>query len=310
MSEEAVTFGEGKTLIGIVTDPSGATINRSGTGVILLNPGLVHRVGPGRIYVKIARALVAKGFVVLRFDFSGIGDSGVRIDNLPFEKSAVREACEAMDFLKKTRGISHFILVGGCSGAAVSLRTAGCDPQVRHAVLINFPVAEDEESDATPERLNRTKAHYYWNFALLDPKSWRKLITGKADYRQIIRVLEFQARRRLTAASRPAASETPFAASLRQLADRGVSLTFLCSQGDPVLDDLREAGGDQLKRLCALGTIALEIIPRSDHTFSSLYDQERLLKAIVERVETITSEKIESINVAQIAPDVHEVVCP
>lgn len=292
MNEAAVTFGSKRSLIGIVTDPPAEITNHSRHGVILLNPGLVHRVGPGRIYVKVARALAACGFVALRFDLSGIGDSGVRHDQMPFAKSAVEEAREAIDFLQGTRGVEHVTLLGGCSGAVVSLRTAGCDARVRQAVLINFPAAEDEETDASDQRLNREKAHYYLSFALFRPASWRKVLTGKADYRRIIRVIGDQMRRRLRRTGSAQANHTQFATELSLVAARGVSLVFVCSEGDPTVDDLRKAGGRQLKQLLKQGAVALDVIPRSDHTFSSLADQARLLRKIVVQIETITSEKI------------------
>src|SRR3989442_13379966 len=114
MREQAVLFGEVKSLIGILTDPPMRNGNRPKPAVILLNPGIVHRVAPGRIYVRMARALAAMGFVVLRFDFSGIGDSAVRHDNLPFDKSAVRETQDAMHFWRQ-QGASA---VSSCWAAA------------------------------------------------------------------------------------------------------------------------------------------------------------------------------------------------
>ena len=292
MIEEAARFGEGNSLIGVVTDPPRTHQARPLHGVILLNPGIVHRVGPGRIYVQIARALAVKGFVALRFDFSGIGDSGIRHDQLPFEKSAVSETREAMNFLKMTRGIDRFIVLGGCSGATIALRTAVCDPRVRHAILINFPIAANEEDDATPQQLSRIKAHYYWKYALFHATSWRKLLTGSADYRRIIQTLGFQSRRWFARVAKPRPNDTPFASELLQLTTSGASLTFVCSQGDRTLFDLREAGGRELRRLCARGAVGMEIIPRSDHTFSSLQDQQKLLKAVVDRVRKVTSEHI------------------
>ena len=65
-------------------------------------------------------------------------------------------------------------------------------------------------------------------------------------------------------------------------------LTFLCSQGDPLLDELREAGGDELQRSYALGKVTLDVIPRSDHTFSSLDDHDRLLEVILRRIKTMS----------------------
>src|SRR5499433_2699330 len=143
MKEEAVQFGEGKALVGIVSSVPHVSGNKP--AVLLLNPGIVHRAGPGRIYVKIARALAARGFTVLRFDFSGIGDSAVRLDNRRFEESSVDETRAAMSFLHATRGCDCFILMGGCSGAAVALETAGLDRRAIGVIAINFPARTDEE---------------------------------------------------------------------------------------------------------------------------------------------------------------------
>lgn len=289
MKEEAVLFGKTRSLVGVLTDPPIYNGNGLSPAVILLNPGIVHRVGPGRVYVKMARALAAIGFEVLRFDFSGIGDSGVRRDHLPFEKSAVQEAQDAMDWLSAARGTRHFILLGGCSGAQVALQTACSDPRVVGAVLLNFVLAETSESNADPDRTSRTAGFYYWNFALFDPKSWGKLLTGRANYRNLIRVLGAQARSKLTSAGKTSHESAQFQAQLRLLAGRSVQLTFVCSQGDPCVHDLQEAGGNELKRLCAMGGMTLKIIPRSDHTFSSLSDHERLLQVILERVGSAAS---------------------
>lgn len=287
MREEAVLFGEVQSLVGIVTDP----VTRDGSphrpAVILLNPGIVHRVAPGRVYVRMARALAAMGFVVLRFDFSGIGDSPVRHDTLPFDKSAVRETQDAMHFLKAARGVDRFILLGGCSGARVSLQTTCCDPRVVGAFLINLEISE--EDDQVTDQISRTAAFYYWNFALFNLKSWAKLLTGRADYQKILRALGFQARRQLPAARKMSAESIRLAADLRMLAQRGVCVTFLYAESDPRLNELNDALGHELSQLRALAKVRVEIIPRSDHTFSSLDDQDKLLKKTCELIEGIAS---------------------
>jgi pimeloyl-ACP methyl ester carboxylesterase len=286
MREEAVSFGKVKSLIGIVTDPLSRNGNHLNAAVILLNPGIVHRVAPGRIYVRMARALAAMGFVVLRFDFSGIGDSPVRYDNLPFDKSAVRETQDAMHFLQAIRGAERFILLGGCSGARVALQTACCDPRVVGAFLINLQMSEDDDQGS--DQISRTAAFYYSSFAVFKLKSWCKLLTGKADYRKIVRALGFLARRQLACARKMSPESIQLAANLRMLAERGVCVTFLYAESDPRLNDLREALGRELGQLRALGKVRVEIIPRSDHTFSSLHDQDRLLKRTSELIEAIT----------------------
>jgi pimeloyl-ACP methyl ester carboxylesterase len=286
MREEAVLFGETKSLVGILTDPPMRNGNHPNPAVILLNPGIVHRVAPGRIYVRMARALAAMGFVVLRFDFSGIGDSAVRYDNLPFDKSAVRETQDAMHFLEATRGVGRFILLGGCSGARISLHTACRDPRVVGAFLINLQMNEDEDQNS--DQATRSAAFYYWNFALFNLKSWSKLLTGKADYRNILRAVGFQARTQFASGGKVSAESIQLAANLRMLAERGASVTFLYAESDPRLNDLREAVGRELKQLRALGNVRVQIIPRSDHTFSSLHDQEKLLKEICELIDAVT----------------------
>jgi hypothetical protein len=203
-----------------------------------------------------------------------------------------------MDFLQATRDIKHFIFLGGCSGALISLEIACSDPRVIGAVLINFPIAGDEDGQPNSDLHIRRAAHYYRHYALFDLKSWRNLLTGKTSYRNLSRVLRFQAKRLFLSEKKMSPQMPQFQVSLRRLIDRGVCLIFLCSEGDPLLDDLRQAGGDQLRQLCTLGKAALEIVPRSDHTFSSLDDQERLLASILERINAISSTEHKLMNCA------------
>ena len=137
MKEIAILFGKTKTLVGIISDPPEPDQSKRLPAVILLNTGVIHRVGPNRLSVRMARNLAEEGFVVLRFDFSGIGDSQVRYDDLPFEESVDSEVQDAMDLLAEIRGVDRFVLMGICSGAANSFKTACLDSRVVGAVLIN-----------------------------------------------------------------------------------------------------------------------------------------------------------------------------
>jgi pimeloyl-ACP methyl ester carboxylesterase len=89
------------------------------------------------MHVRLARALATSGFSSLRFDFSGIGDSGQRRDSLAFEESSVAEVREAMDYMAQSRGTKRFILMGLCSGADMSHLTAVEDGRVRGLVFID-----------------------------------------------------------------------------------------------------------------------------------------------------------------------------
>ena len=138
MSERAVRFGDEGRLVGILTEPS----EQMGDGtrvpaLVLLNSGMLHRVGASRLHVTLARALAAEGFATLRFDFSGIGDSDVRRDSLGFRESAVLETRQAMDFLERVRGNRRFVLGGLCSGADTGFWTAGTDARVTGLIQLD-----------------------------------------------------------------------------------------------------------------------------------------------------------------------------
>jgi pimeloyl-ACP methyl ester carboxylesterase len=279
MKEQAVLFGEKRSLVGIVTEPPAGVRPRE-TAAILLNSGVLHRVAPGRINVRLARALADLGLTALRFDFSGIGDSKPRMDNLPFEKSSVDEARRAMDLLESTRGIKRFILLGGCSGARVSLATACHDQRVVAGFLMNFPVAPHDDETVHPILEKRKDEHYYLNLAIRDAQSWRKFFAGEAHYRRILGALAFSLRRRFVSEKAIAAEWAALRRDLDAAVRNGARPVFVCSKGDPSLQDLRKAGGRDLSELCSSGKAEIVVIPRSDHTFSSLYDQARLIEVV------------------------------
>ena len=169
MKEKVFDFGENNSLSGVATLP-GERGKRSKTAVILLNSGLIHRVGPSRLYVKLARLAAEMGFLAFRLDFSGIGDSEVRTDNLPFAKSSVAETQTAMDFLNQKLGVTSFILTGICAGGDVAFETAKCDPRVRAILPIDF-----FNIPSKGYHLQRYKQR------MLRMESWKRLLSGKSD---------------------------------------------------------------------------------------------------------------------------------
>jgi pimeloyl-ACP methyl ester carboxylesterase len=286
MKEETVLLGRRRSLVGVLTHPADNIRLKRSIAVLLLNAGIVHRVGPGRIYVKIARELAERGFTVLRFDFSGIGDSQNRQDELPFHASAVEETQCAIDFLQVEYGIRRFLLLGGCSGASVSLDTASLETRVCGAILINFPSPE-EDGNPDPDSVMRKKSHYVLNFAIRNGESWRRFFAGQVDYKRLASTVLFEIRRRVIPSSNGFATGVGFRALLESLLERGVHPIFVCSAGDARLQDLRRLGGKAFKRMCVEGKIDLTIVPRSDHTFSSLFDHARLINIVREKVEIV-----------------------
>jgi hypothetical protein len=136
VSERACTFGSQGSLVGILCEPHGGSAPRL-PGVLLLNAGLDHHVGPNRLNVDLARHLAGLGFTSLRFDLSGLGDSEPRRDQRSDEERAIADVAEAMDFLGELRGVSGFVVIALCSGVDPAHAVAVRDPRVRGAVFLN-----------------------------------------------------------------------------------------------------------------------------------------------------------------------------
>jgi len=145
-SEEVHRFGLDDGLVGVLALPDGAAPHRR--GVIFLNAGVLHRVGPNRVHVKSARRLAAAGVPSLRFDFSGIGDSAVSADRSAFDDRSFNEVQAAIDLLRSQGRVEEVVLAGICSGAMAAMKAATREPRIVGAVLINPQFDEGSEEAA------------------------------------------------------------------------------------------------------------------------------------------------------------------
>ena len=114
-NEKVATFGKNGSLVGIVSEPK--KINQEKPAVIVLNSGLVHRSGPFRMATNLCRSLGDAGYVSMRFDTSGIGDSSNSDSNEEYEKQLILDVGEAIKYLKGSSGAKKIVLFGICTGA-------------------------------------------------------------------------------------------------------------------------------------------------------------------------------------------------
>lgn len=140
VSERAIVFGSCARMIGVRFESGRWPLP---VRMVLVNSGIVHRVGANRMTVTLARALAEDGIDSLRFDMSGIGESLARTDDLSWEASAPLEIIEAIDQIADEN--SAIVLYGNCGGAAKSLWAAQRDPRVAGLVLTNPPAHPSEE---------------------------------------------------------------------------------------------------------------------------------------------------------------------
>lgn len=136
VTERVVWFGDEENLVAIVSEPSPPS---QVPGVLILNAGVLHRVGPHRLHVHLARSLAARGHRVARLDLSGIGDSRALPGRMTFRESSVADIRTALDSLVAEGDSSGFILFGICSGADNALAAAQADPRICGLVLVDPP---------------------------------------------------------------------------------------------------------------------------------------------------------------------------
>lgn len=148
LMEEPLQFGEGGRLFGILTLPSVPFHNPQELPVfVFFNAGLLHRVGPHRLYVRLARDLSRMGFSSLRVDLAGKGDSPPR-PGLANQQSAAADYEEILRVLESRLAPGPLVLAGLCSGADNAIRLTPKDSRVVGLVLLD-PVCSPDDGFRT-----------------------------------------------------------------------------------------------------------------------------------------------------------------
>jgi pimeloyl-ACP methyl ester carboxylesterase len=277
--EHALLLGAQPRMVGVLARGGGQVSERRRVAVLLLGAGLVHHVGPNRLMVALARRLAGRGFVSLRFDHRGIGDSSPRIDGKPFEACAVEEAREAMDFLAATEGFEAFVLLGICSGAETALGAALEDRRVVGVGMINGGGQGAGGAWDTYE-YSRLQVRHYLTNAMLSIDAWRRALTGRIQYRRLVAALMLRVRNLRGAPEEVAAAAREMARNIEGLAARGVRLLWLHSEKDfsrDYFDTMFPQGIDDLLRT---GHVELECLRFVDHTMTPRHGQERFLARV------------------------------
>ena len=194
---------ESSNLVGMLHQPPpGSAL---GVCVLLLSPGIKGRVGPHRIYSKIAAPLVKSGFHVLRFDFHGLGDSEGAVPeraladvyNAILSGRYVGDTVAAMDWMQQQHGVRRFVGSGLCGGSITALLTAERDERIECLFGIGLPTALEGGSEnwgrvLTQYELSVLRGQYLRK--LMDPKSWLRMLSGRSSYKVIWQAM----RQRLT----------------------------------------------------------------------------------------------------------------
>jgi len=281
-------FGPGGRLAGVVTEPVSSAARD--TGILLLNAGVVHHVGPQRLWVTLARRLAQCGFTVLRFDHAGLGDSLHRDDGLPWDQSSLADVTDAIAWLEQSTPCRQFALLGLCADTLTAFRAAQRDTRVNALVLLTAlledPATVPEEVVA--EAMDRRVGRSYVTQKATSGEAWKRLLTGQVNAGRVIRTIgrtAFAPAR--TAEHRPGTAEA--VAGLERLLRRGTPVSFLYAEPGTVLEYFRMTIEPRLAELRAMGRLDVTVFKGADHTFTARRDQARVVEAIASGLEQTCS---------------------
>lgn len=279
---------------GILTEP--ATRGASRDVVLLLNAGAISRIGPGRLYVTLARRLASHGNIVLRFDICGIGDSPPRAgeaENSVYTPRAQEDIDAALLYLNRRYPDARHHAIGLCSGAYHGFKaTASGTPPLYSMVAIN-PLTffwKEGMSLAEPEfHVAAESARYQASALRLE--SWKKLLRGKVNVRAMLRIFALRLQSTATNVAREIARrlrlplKDDLAAELRAAARARRKIHFIFGSGDPGLVLLKEQGGSStVRRLTRRGALRTTVVPGADHTFTAHWSRLHLLELVTDHI--------------------------
>jgi dienelactone hydrolase len=289
LDEEPVVFGDRHPLFGILTRPPEGARSAARPAVLLLNAGTVHRIGPHRLYVPLARRWARLGFHVLRLDLSGVGDSPAPPgceENLCYPRDAARDVSTALSLLGAASGARRFVLVGLCSGGDHAFRAALADERVGGVVILN-PRTFGVRNDAVIQAHQHAR---YYEGSALRAASWRKVLRGEVDLARVARVMLpklgelWRARGLELLRGGKGSAPTDVPRSLRQLAERGVDTFVLATDKDPGIDYVDTHFGDAMRALRAVPGFRRETVRGTDHTFTSLWAQRHVADLLTDHL--------------------------
>jgi pimeloyl-ACP methyl ester carboxylesterase len=254
--EQAFRFGRARHLVGIAGLPSANAAET--VGVIVLNAGLVHRIGPFRLHVEMTRRLNAYGYPTLRFDLSTIGDSASSGESQTRKQQICADVADAMKLLGEQAACKRFVLIGLCSGSQSAHMVACSDPQVAGAVFL----------DGYAYRTAGYRLRYYLP-RLLDMKRWLRALSR---------------RRRATPAGtgEPAFTVAPLPqevvrADFAGMLQRGLKLCLIYSGGISQYFNHARQFRECFGRVASHPDVFTRFLKEADHTYILTGDRNRLL---------------------------------
>jgi dienelactone hydrolase len=291
---EAVTIPtrRGSRLFGVVSRPAVPPMRHR--AIVISCAGLT-RTGLGDVIRILGERLAERGFLVLRFDPSGTGDSpGDELaDDISLSEYRRRvqdgvftnDIADAVAWVQYTHRPQDVCLLGVCAASASALTVASVVPSVVSRVALLTPVIlYPPRADADVVRDFDAPIRWRGYFRrLVDPAAYGKFFTGRSDYATIAALLKWAVRRphhvlrrlasRLDRTPRPTHPEfSPcFWDGFRGVMARATPMLVLLSElDDETLDFLHEFKQPVIDKHPAYSSLCdVQILRGTDHLLTA-----------------------------------------
>jgi pimeloyl-ACP methyl ester carboxylesterase len=291
-------------LFGILSQPVETTCDAP--TVLILNAGSASRVGPGRLYVDLARRLAGHGFPCLRLDIYGLGDSvcdSVDDENDPYPDTVFRDVALALQELRARFGTKRCVLLGLCSGAYAAFQSAVqlSDSSLVESILINpltYYWRDGMTLDASA--VSRQLKENWWIARATNVGKLWKFVRGKTEvgyvdaarvlwkrgtryFRQLaMPALPLGAVQPISIVGHPTREDLP--TDLSRIAAAGRRLSVFLAENDPGYVIMSYQARKQVRALQRSGVLSFSTISGGDHPFSRRAPREELLHAITDHL--------------------------
>jgi len=275
LAEHPLVLRPRPMLFGIVTLPAKGEVRRR--GVILLNSGGDHHIGPRRLYVSLARDWAKRGYTVLRMDLAGLGDSATlpgQPSNELFPLNAIDDVRLAVESMRSQYGLRDITLAGMCSGASHAVRAGMEGVAVDRVLAINplifFWKDRVDISDVQPWEVVHKPVAYLGRIWSMD--SWRRLLFGDVSIWRVAQIYLHRPMLAVKSALRDLARgmhirlKNDLGLALKDLKARGVRVVFVFSRGDVGMRLLQLQSGLSEKELNE--RYCIRMIDGADHDFT------------------------------------------
>jgi alpha-beta hydrolase superfamily lysophospholipase len=289
-----IVDAEGR-LFGVLSTPEAPPPARR--GILLLNAGAIHRIGPNRLYVTLARRWAALGHAVLRMDVSGIGESlpaPGRPENVVYTDDASDDVSRGLSFLRRQPGVTEVHALGLCSGGYNAFKAAVAGVPLDGVLLINpltfFYKAGQPLADAEDKVIGEATRY---GRRLRDVEAWKKLFRQGIDVRAAAKTIARFAAGRLRGRFQELARRfgvkvgDDLVHELTTITGKRIPLRFVFSAGDPGIALLRTHGGPAVDKLRREGQLSIEIIEGPDHTFTPLWSHHVLASTLAAHLDAL-----------------------